>query len=206
MSALDDAAPTLAKLRAALATLSSTLDPLLATPLAALAQQLEAGSAQAPPAHAERVQTKSGEASRAELDGRLDAARLNVSVAYVLLDLVWSECGASGARDARVSRREKGDRTFERRGGSRYGLCALLLSTLRTLELLASPCEPSRLTCICVEERMGRRSGSCRRTCAREALAAPFKEQRLACQVARAPAPLRCAALVRLRTRHSASP
>ncbi|PWN95405.1 hypothetical protein FA09DRAFT_362783 [Tilletiopsis washingtonensis] len=89
MSALNDPAPTLATLRSALATLTSTLDPLLASPLSALAQQLESGSSQTQAKHAERVQTKSGEASRAELDGRLDAARLNVSVAYVLLDLVW---------------------------------------------------------------------------------------------------------------------
>jgi hypothetical protein len=120
MSALNDPAPTLATLRSALATLTSTLDPLLASPLSALAQQLESGSSQTQAKHAERVQTKSGEASRAELDGRLDAARLNVSVAYVLLDLVWSEHkGCDGGREAGEQRRAR----TPRRGSSRPCPC-----------------------------------------------------------------------------------
>lgn len=74
-------APTLAKLSESLTTLAQTLDPLLAQPFQELREKLEGGSSV----------TANGEGEKDELGGKLDAARMQVSVAYVVLDLVWSE-------------------------------------------------------------------------------------------------------------------
>ncbi|EST06507.1 Sas10/Utp3/C1D [Kalmanozyma brasiliensis GHG001] len=67
--------PTLSALSGAFTELNSTLAPLLAQNYEALNAALQANSA-----------AKDGED---ELHGRLDAARMQVSVAYVLMDLVW---------------------------------------------------------------------------------------------------------------------
>lgn len=89
--ALATPAPELAKLRTALSALTTTLEPCMARPLQDLVALLENGSSQPKPA-ADQAAATSGEAgTKEELDGRLDSARLQVSIAYVLLDLVWGE-------------------------------------------------------------------------------------------------------------------
>ncbi|SJX60624.1 related to nuclear regulator [Sporisorium reilianum f. sp. reilianum] len=68
--------PTLAALSASFTDLTSTLQPLLAHNYEQLNAALQANSA-------------STDNADDELHGRLDAARMQVSVAYVLMDLVW---------------------------------------------------------------------------------------------------------------------
>lgn len=95
MSLPEDPTPTLQELQSSISHLSSVLDPVLSQKLSALSQQLESGSSQS--ANAPGVSTtgaasaSDGAVTTRELAGRLDSARLNVSAAYVLLDLIWSE-------------------------------------------------------------------------------------------------------------------
>ena len=110
---LQSPAPLLKQFTESLNGLVEALDPLLSRPLADLSARLEAGSsspavngANAGGAIAGAGQDDKGkgkatgddanEAEKAsiELTGKLDAARLHASAAYVLLDLVWSESEA----------------------------------------------------------------------------------------------------------------
>lgn len=68
--------PTLQALSSSFTDLNSILQPLLAHNYEALNAALQSNSSTA-------------EKSEDELHGRLDAARMQVSVAYVLMDLVW---------------------------------------------------------------------------------------------------------------------
>lgn len=74
MSGLKSPAPTLVQLRTSLENLRKSLDPVTAEPLEALTLQIE-------------------EANR---DGKLQSAQLYVSMAYVVLDLVWILLKVSG--------------------------------------------------------------------------------------------------------------
>lgn len=103
--ALQSPAPLLEELSSSLRHLETTLDPLLARKLTMLTQKLESGSSiassQAAKAAAsgEDSEAKSKNEANIELSGKLDSARLNASVAYVLLDLIWSEstrCSVQG--------------------------------------------------------------------------------------------------------------
>ncbi|PWN45605.1 hypothetical protein IE81DRAFT_319890 [Ceraceosorus guamensis] len=99
MSLPQDPTATLQSLQSSIAHLSDVLDPVLCQKLSVLSQQLESGSSQsdvqvasdhASNGQAESSRSKSNDAAnRKESGGRLDSARLNISAAYVLLDLVW---------------------------------------------------------------------------------------------------------------------
>lgn len=77
---LESPLPALAAFSESLTTLGQTLDPLLKQSLDQIVAKLEEGS------------SHTAESSSNGLEGRLDAAKLQVSIAYVLLDLVWCEC------------------------------------------------------------------------------------------------------------------
>ncbi|KDN53321.1 hypothetical protein K437DRAFT_98670 [Tilletiaria anomala UBC 951] len=104
--ALQSPAPLLKQLSTSLDGLIETLDPLLTQPLAQLSARLESGSSSrnAEPAQPTGKGADKDESSAIgkdgpatikdqekgiELAGKLDAARLHASIAYVLLDLVW---------------------------------------------------------------------------------------------------------------------
>jgi len=74
MSGLKSPAPTLAQLRNSLSSLRKSLDPVLLEPLDALTLQIE----------------------ESNQDGKLQSAQLYVSMAYVVLDLVWILLKVSG--------------------------------------------------------------------------------------------------------------
>ncbi|PWN19402.1 hypothetical protein BCV69DRAFT_284035 [Microstroma glucosiphilum] len=81
---LESPLPALAAFSESLATLGQTLDPLLKQPLDQIVSKLEEGS------------SHTAESSSNGLEGRLDAAKLQVSIAYVLLDLVWFQLKVQG--------------------------------------------------------------------------------------------------------------
>lgn len=109
-SSLDSPLPTIQALNSSLTKLAQTLDPLLQIPFSKLVKDLESGSSQQQQQRSEAKDNGKGkeiESSEGkgkgkqkeedqeevnELAGMLDSARLRVSVAYVLLDLIWSEC------------------------------------------------------------------------------------------------------------------
>ncbi len=76
--------PTLQALSASFTELSTILQPLLAHNYEALNTALQANSSASA-----ATQPDAAEKGEDELHGRLDAARMQVSVAYVLMDLVW---------------------------------------------------------------------------------------------------------------------
>ena len=76
---LESPLPSLQSLSASLQDLRRHLHPLLQQPLENVIGKLEQGS------------SAGGESSSTALDGRLDSAKLQVSIAYVLLDLVWGK-------------------------------------------------------------------------------------------------------------------
>lgn len=76
--------PTLQALSASFTELSTILQPLLAHNYEALNTALQANSSASA-----STQTDAADKGVDELHGRLDAARMQVSVAYVLMDLVW---------------------------------------------------------------------------------------------------------------------
>lgn len=81
---LDSPLPTLESFSSAFTKLEDALQPLAGQPLKALQDKLQAGSS-----HAEDIQAN-------PCEGRLDVARLNVSIAYVLLDLFWMHLKLTG--------------------------------------------------------------------------------------------------------------
>lgn len=111
--------PTIQALNSSISKLAETLDPLLSIPFSQLVKELESGSSQRQGSaqdakgkgKAKETQSaeddgiakekgngagvaeekKNGEEEPSELAGMLDSARMRVSVAYVLLDLIWSE-------------------------------------------------------------------------------------------------------------------
>ncbi|UZJ51882.1 hypothetical protein CBS101457_001202 [Exobasidium rhododendri] len=74
MSGLKSPAPTLSQLKVSLKNLRKSLDPVIDGPLEALTLQIE----------------------EANQDGKLQSAQLYVSMAYVVLDLVWILLKVSG--------------------------------------------------------------------------------------------------------------
>lgn len=74
MSGLKSPAPTLVQLRSSLSTLQTALDPVLAQSLEVLTASIEEGNQ----------------------DGKLQSAQMYVSLAYVVLDLVWILLKVSG--------------------------------------------------------------------------------------------------------------
>ncbi|SPO42610.1 related to LRP1 - nuclear exosome-associated nucleic acid binding protein [Moesziomyces antarcticus] len=76
--------PTLQALSASFTELSTILQPLLAHNYEAINTALQANSSASA-----STQPDAAEKGEDELHGRLDAARMQVSVAYVLMDLVW---------------------------------------------------------------------------------------------------------------------
>jgi exosome complex protein LRP1 len=78
MSGLKSPAPTIVQLRSSLASLQTALDPVLAQSLEALTTSIE-------------------EVNR---DGKLQSAQMYVSLAYVVLDLVWILLKVSGVDPA----------------------------------------------------------------------------------------------------------
>ncbi len=79
-----ESASTLQALSASFTELSTILQPLLAHNYEALNTALQANSSASA-----STQTDAADKGEDELHGRLDAARMQVSVAYVLMDLVW---------------------------------------------------------------------------------------------------------------------
>ncbi|PWN27225.1 hypothetical protein BDZ90DRAFT_220729 [Jaminaea rosea] len=78
--------PTLNELSTALKQLQSTLDPLMARPLADTLAKLQA----AQPTQPTQMDNSNGSSSSSSSSShRLDSAKLQTSIAYVLLDLVW---------------------------------------------------------------------------------------------------------------------
>lgn len=118
-SSLASPLPTIQALNSSISKLAETLDPLLSIPFSQLVKELESGSSQRQGSaqdakgkgKAKETQSaeddgiakekgngagvaeekKDGEEEPSELAGMLDSARMRVSVAYVLLDLIWSE-------------------------------------------------------------------------------------------------------------------
>lgn len=76
---LESPLPSLQSLSTSLQDLQRYLHPLLQQRFADVIGKLEQGS------------SAGGESSATSLDGRLDSAKLQVSIAYVLLDLIWGE-------------------------------------------------------------------------------------------------------------------
>ena len=75
MSSLKSPAPTVAQLRSSLKNLQKALDPITAQSLESLTSQIE-----------EQQRKQTGSTSS---NGKLQSAQLNISLAYVILDLVW---------------------------------------------------------------------------------------------------------------------